>query len=200
MASEREKKNTNKRVVWKHQSITIAQLEACGCCKNIDIYHGTLEGTQDIMGLTKSPNNSGGLWMWHSYMTVSSKICSFLCFFSSSPPPPFLQCVSFIFLLILFCPFSHHLFFTLTHLVCLFLSSSFYSTCTSHHYSSLYTSTLPSLCLPFRIHVASSTKTTYVSYSNHAIWRDHRRFERGIGRERRRVLGQGQAKRRSRRS
>ncbi len=31
--------------------------------KNIDIYHGTLEGTQDVMGLTKSLNYSGGLWM-----------------------------------------------------------------------------------------------------------------------------------------
>lgn len=148
-----------KRVVWKHQGITIAQLEACGCCKNIDIFHEMLEGTQDVMGLTKSPHNSGGLWMWHSYVTISNKICSQLlfplCFFSSFPLHSFK--LSLLFLLDLF-----HLILC-AHLTCFPLFDLhqyvlyFFSTCTS------------SIIRPFHLHAALSTKTTYVSYSNHAI-------------------------------
>lgn len=93
--SERQNKK-NIRLVWKHQSITMAQLESMACCKNIDIYQGMLEGTQDIMGLTKSPNNSGGLWTWHCYVTICTKIFSqLLCLLFSFPLPlPFPWSVS----------------------------------------------------------------------------------------------------------
>lgn len=136
--------------------------------QNIDIYHGTLEGTQDIMGLTKNPENSGGLWMWRCYMTMCSQICSQLLFFLFPFPLPHLRSVFHSLI-------SLHI-----------LTLSFPLSCTS---------SFPlSIRHPSRIHAASSTKTTYVSYSNHAIWRDHRGWRKGLDRRGGRVLGQCQAK------
>lgn len=148
----------------------MAQLEACGCCKNSDIYHGTLEGTQDIMGLTKSLNYSGELWMWHCYVTMYSKnlLSTSLSSVSFPLPLPFLQSVSSS--------------FCLSTLVFLFLIPH------------LTPSSLLSIVHPFRTHAASSTKTTYVSYSNHAIWRDHRTRRKGLDRRGGLSRGQCQAK------
>lgn len=126
------RKKNNKRVVWKHQSITMAQLEAWRCCKNIDIYHGTLEGTQDIMGLTKSPNYSGGLWMWHCYVTICSKIYSQLLFLLFLFPPsiPPICLFSFIFT---FPSHSFFSFFLTSHLSIIFFPSSTHFVFTQLH-------------------------------------------------------------------
>lgn len=61
------------------------------------------------MGLTKSPNNSGGLWSRHCYVTICSKICSqLLCLLFSFPLPlPFPRSVSPLSCLFFFYSFSH---------------------------------------------------------------------------------------------
>lgn len=84
------------------------------------------------MGLTKSPNNSGGLWMWHCYVTVCKEIYSQL-LSSVSFPSPFLQSVSFLslylFHFIHFAPFhiSHNLVSFLSHSSLPTFSSSIYT-------------------------------------------------------------------------
>lgn len=129
-----------------------------GCFKHIDIYNGKPEGTRDIMALIKTPNNPGGLWTWRCEVThlqwdlLSTALSSLFSF-----PLPHLSIHPHVF---------------------------FFVYCFSHFYLYFYPTSyklffLLSITHPFCIHAASSTKMTYVSYNNHAIWGDHWRWRKG---------------------
>lgn len=156
-----------------HQCVTVVLLEACSAAKILTFTAACLRG-QKTSWFNKKPQQL----QWIVDVTLFSKLVFLLCFFSLPFSIPHICHFTFILLLVTFlCQFSLHVFFCWQF--CSHDARSFIL-----FYLTLYT--------------ASSTKMTYVSYSNHAMWRDHRRrrwrWRRGGGLNRRGTCCGGRAK------